>query len=99
MKFCRQCGQALAILDRSILALCPACTLESQKKKAVVVGNTDSSADIVAYATISVRDGKIVIESKEGWLLWSGSDKTGHSLQQILDRASRILKIRTRKTR
>jgi len=57
---------------------------------------SEQSADIFS-ATLSYVDGKIMLKSKEGWILWSGSAAQEHSLQTIIDRAAPILKIRSKR--
>lgn len=57
---------------------------------------SEQSPDIFS-ATFSYVDGKIMLKSEEGWILWSGSADQEHSLQTIIDRAAPILKIRSKR--
>jgi len=97
MKFCIQCGKTVAIFSNSDRELCPDC----DKRKAVnedrPAAAKNDSADLLA-ATLSIKDGKIFLESREGMLLWSGTGGQPHTLKTILDRASRILAIRQRRS-
>ncbi len=98
MKFCRQCGRTLAILQDSSSNYCTSCTAVGRNQTEPSPPTTPADSDIPA-AHLSVKNGKIVLESKEGWLLWSGSDTSSHSLQAILERAAAILKIRKRRVK
>lgn len=57
---------------------------------------TETSPDIFS-ATLTYVDGKLMLKSKEGWILWSGSAEQEYSLQAIIDRAAPILKIRSKR--
>lgn len=98
MKFCRQCGRTLAILQDSSSHYCKSCTVAGRDNAQPSSPPAKADDDILA-AHLSLKNGKIVLESKEGWLLWSGSDTASHSLQAILDRAAPILKIRKRRVK
>lgn len=96
MKFCRQCGKTVAIFNDSDLELCSGCTPEKS-------GKSDRSAlekkcfEDLLTATVRISDGKILLESEGGVLLWSGAGDRSHPLESILDRGSRILAIRRKK--
>ena len=98
MKFCRQCGRTLAILQESSNDYCKSCTATGLDNMQTSPPTVKEDDDILA-AHLSVKNGKIVLESKEGWLLWSGSDTASHSLQAIFERAAPILKIRRRRVK
>jgi len=96
MKFCRQCGKTVAIFNNSDRELCLDCDARKAVKEDRPAAEKKDSADLLA-ASLSIKDGKIVLESREGMLLWSGSGGQPHTLKTILDRASRILTIRQRR--
>jgi hypothetical protein len=98
MKFCRQCGRTLAILQDSSSHYCKSCTAAGLDNLQQSSPPAKADDDILA-AQLSIKNGKIVLESKEGWLLWSGSDTASYSLQAIIDRAAPILKIRKRRVK
>lgn len=58
--------------------------------------NTKAGDPALDAATLSVKNGRIILESPEGWLLWSGNPADNHSLETILTSATKILKIRKR---
>jgi len=95
MKFCSKCGSTLSILNDHSGDLCQRCAPPSPSKQ-VDSRVIDHDFEAIGSATLSVKDGKIMLESKEGWLLWSGAAPQAHTLKTILDRANLILKIRKR---
>jgi hypothetical protein len=95
MKFCQQCGQTLSILAHSSSDYCTECTAAPEKSPAENI-QVDQPPDIYS-AFFTCTDGKIVLKSKEGWILWSGSAENEHCLQTIIDRADAILKIRSKR--
>ena len=95
MKFCQQCGQTLSILTNSSNEYCEKCT-PAPVESPPVDDKTEQPPDIYS-ATFSCVDGKIMLKSKEGWILWSGNADHEHSLQNIIDRAVPILKIRSKR--
>lgn len=98
MKFCRHCGQTLPILEKLKEEYCSQCSLllaEQQSSEDTKVKKEENPE--IFSATLTCRDGKIVLTPKEGWLLWSGEEDKTHSLQQIYDRSLSILKIRQKR--
>jgi hypothetical protein len=96
MRFCRQCGRTLAILNDSKAEYCNDCIADTAAGAPRAAQETPRHLELLS-ATLSVKDGKIVLESQEGWLLWSGQDDKPHSFKLIVDQAAHILKIRKRK--
>jgi hypothetical protein len=95
MKFCQKCGQTLSILTNSNEKYCKQCKPSAVKAKPVKT-KSEPTPDIFS-ASISCKDGKITLTSKEGWILWSGPIDQEHTLQNIIDRAGPILKIRSKR--
>jgi len=98
MKFCRQCGQTLPLLENLKEEYCSQCTIARAEQLSTedTTVKKEENPDIFS-TTLSCKDGKIMLTSKEGWLLWSGAKDEQHSLQQILDRSTSILKIRQKR--
>lgn len=95
MRFCSGCGKTISILNNSDAEFCPDCVPENKLKTTVPKQKAENGSDLDS-TTFSIKDGKLVLESDEGWLLWSGDLRQQHSFETIKDRASRILKIRRR---
>lgn len=93
MKFCQRCGQTLSVLEEPDQQLCEPCFSAPEPITPV----QEEDADDINTAVLSQVDGKIVLKSKKGWLLWSGNAEEQHSLQQILKRAAHILKVRSKR--
>ncbi len=96
MKFCRQCGKTVAIFDDSGSELCPVCAAEKTAAKDRFEAEMIGPANLLD-ATVCIKDDTIILESREGLLLWSGGGDRRHSLKTMLDRASKILAIRKKK--
>lgn len=95
MKFCTECGRTLSILNEHNGDICSKCAPKVSIKQTKSPDNQDILKNI-GTAVLSIKKGKIVLESEEGWLLWSGETIQNYTLQTILDKANRILKIRKR---
>ncbi len=100
MRFCKDCGTALNLFGNREKELCSACI--QHKKEAEVVHipvKTEITKDIgiLSDTKISCENGKIILRSKEGWELWSGSVNSSTELQTIIKRAKRIYEIRLRR--
>ncbi|MEE4243296.1 MAG: hypothetical protein V2I36_17675 [Desulfopila sp.] len=95
MKFCRNCGRTIALLQDSSTEYCEKCASAAQDNTLSSSQAVEADRNILS-AFLSVKNGKIVLESEEGWLLWSGSDSVPHSLPAILERATHIFNIRKR---
>jgi len=94
MRFCSGCGKTISILNDSDAELCKTCrpgnstVLPTQQ-------NSGVCSDLLS-TTIRVEDGKILLESREGWLLWSGDCTAKHTFESMTSRAGRILTIRNK---
>ena len=105
MQFCKDCGTVLNLFGKNERELCSACI--QHKKKAdpppapvETRGTTAAlkeSSELLADAVLSYENNKIVLRSKEGWNLWSGTPGAQSDLKTILARAGRIYEIRLRR--
>ena len=98
MKFCRRCGKSLPLFANRQEEDCPQCTQATASHQSLedTTANTRENSEIFS-ATLSCRDGRIMLTSKEGWLLWSGAEHETHTLQHMLDRSAAILAIRQKR--
>jgi len=94
MRFCTTCGKTISILNDSGADLCQSCKTPAPKSSP----HNEPPPNTVDLSStkLSVKNGKLILESEEGWLLWSGDKLQQHSMGTITERASRILKIRKR---
>ncbi len=90
MKFCIKCGKTVSVLNDSASDLCTNCS-DKKTEKAGDSKNSDLNS-----ATFSTENGKLILKSKEGWLLWSGAANEIHSFHKITEKAERILNIRNK---
>ena len=105
MQFCKDCGTVLNLFGNNERELCSPCI--QHKKKAepspAPVSNMGKAAtemerfELLADAVLSYENNKIVLRSKEGWDLWSGTPGVKTDLKSILARAGRIYEIRLRR--
>jgi len=100
MRFCKDCGTVLNLFGNREKELCSACI--QHKKEAEVVhipvkAEKTDNTDILSDTKLSCENGKIILRSKEGWELWSGSINSSTELQTIIKRAKRIYEIRLRR--
>jgi len=105
MRFCKDCGTVLNLFGNNERELCSSC-VQHQKKLAPAsppetIPPASSlniqSLDLLGDALFSYENNKIVLRSKEGWELWSGTPDTGTDLNTIVARARRIYEIRLRR--
>jgi hypothetical protein len=98
MIFCKVCGEALNLFETRDEEVCYTCLRKGiqQEPPAPVVRET-GNADFLAEVLLGHEDGKLVVRSPEGWILWSAPDSETHSLGAILARAGRIHEIRKKR--
>ncbi len=97
MQFCKQCGTPIAILHDKDAIFCTTCapagkTTRPQKNE----NNVFADLAFLSDCTLSVENNKVLLTSKEGWLLWSGNSSSTHNLQILLKKAAKIYGIRKR---
>ncbi|PHR27433.1 MAG: hypothetical protein COA36_09405 [Desulfotalea sp.] len=100
MRFCKDCGTVLNLFGNMEKELCSACI--QHKKKAEVIHvpikkEIPTDPNILDDTTISFKNGKIILRSKEGWELWSCKQNDITALKTILNKAKRIYEIRLRR--
>ena len=103
MKFCTSCGSALEFFEFLDGELCSNCLKNKESGK-----QADPSPPLSAPSpqenftdmedvVLAFEDGKLVLKSSEGWVLWSGPASERHKMKTILKRARQILKIRKKR--
>ena len=97
MQFCKQCGIPISVLQDTTLDLCITCASEVKQNTLGERKDITGNSNILPNATIEVKDDKILLQSKEGWLLWSGDIASSHKLETLLQKAAKIYRIRKRK--
>ncbi len=101
MKFCTSCNSPLEFFEFLDGDLCAHCLAKKKEKPEGSPSETSDRApesNGLGKAAIGVEKESIVIRSREGWILWSGSAADTHQLQTILKKARRIQDIRTKRT-
>lgn len=83
MRFCSTCGKTIAILNDTDDQFCQNCSPAKKPEKAQPTSNP-ATLDEFGDTIISVRGNRLILESPEGWLLWSGSIESNHNLHEIL---------------
>jgi hypothetical protein len=98
MIFCKECGGALNLFQIHDEEVCYTCLRKGikQEQKAAPARVAEED-DPLLTAAVSHEDGKIVLRSPEGWILWSCPDSEAHSLTSIISRARRIHQIRSKR--
>lgn len=105
MQFCKDCGTVLNLFGNNERELCSSCIQHKKKTDSLPApvktpGPAPLKAEnfeLLADALLSYENNKIVLRSKEGWDLWSGTPGAQTELKTILDRAKRIYEIRLRR--
>jgi hypothetical protein len=105
MQFCKDCGTVLNLFGNNERELCSSCVQHIKKAEpppaplgtSGPAASTADSFELLADAVLSYENNKIVLRSKEGWELWSGTSETQVDLKTILTRAKRIYEIRLRR--
>ncbi|MCP4340977.1 MAG: hypothetical protein GY799_19345 [Desulfobulbaceae bacterium] len=105
MQFCKDCGTVLNLFGNNERELCSSCIQHKKKAEpspapAPTTGKSATKAEsfeLLADAVLSYENNKIVLRSKEGWDLWSGTPGVQIDLKTILARAGRIYEIRLRR--
>lgn len=105
MQFCAECGAILNLFEFATRELCTDCFQKQAPAKTetpppppapVIPAGVCNCTKLPENVNLLLSDGKIVIRSEEGWILWSGSIDQPHQLQMALKRAGKIYAIRSR---
>lgn len=97
MKFCKDCGGVLNLFGDNSSELCSSCVQRNTKPLATVPEPVPDSKDLLGEAVLAYENGKILLRSKEGWLLWSASGETQTELAAVLKAARLIYEIRQKR--
>lgn len=106
MQFCNDCGAVLNLLEFPDEEICYSCRKKKEPEKPAVISQPQQPAqpppfDITSLrdAVLSHEDNQLVLRSPEGWLLWSCPDSSSSTMDKIVNRAERILKIRQKRVK
>ncbi len=97
MEFCKECGGALILFENNNSGLCSSCNLHYKKGVSKASESARGNADLPGDAVFTYEDGKILLRSKEGWLLWSASAEKQTELNTVLKSAKLIYEIRKKR--
>jgi hypothetical protein len=97
MKFCKTCGNALNLFETHDEEVCYACLKKGLKEEKPPHVQETGNGALLSNALFSHEEGKLVLRSPEGWILWSAPDSETHSLGSIQIRAKRIHEIRRKR--
>lgn len=97
MIFCKECGGALNLFETHNEEVCYACLRKGIKEEQKPLPVVASDVDPLLAAILSHEEGKMILRSPEGWVLWSAPDGEYHSLNSIINRARRIHQIRSKR--
>ena len=97
MKFCKDCGGVLNLFGNNTSELCSSCIQHSKQQAAKTSEPATDSHELLAETVLTYKNGKILLHSKEGWLLWSASGETETELKTMLKTAKLIYKIRKKR--
>ncbi len=99
MEFCKDCGGVLNLFGKNSSGLCSSCIQHAKSLAPAPEPEPPASqeTDILLEAVIACHNGKITIQSKEGWQLWSGPADKETSMAEIIKSARLIYKIRSRR--
>lgn len=105
MQFCTRCGSVLNLFEFPDEEICYSCRKVEEKQTAdpepqQKTENSDiSSYDSLNEATFQLENNQLVLRSPEGWTLWSGPVQTAVKFESIVQRANKIMKIRSKRNR
>jgi hypothetical protein len=97
MIFCKVCGGALNLFETHNEEVCYSCLKKGIKQEKPPPLREKEDEDPLANASLEHEEGKFVLRSAEGWVLWSAPDTEVYRLDAILARARRICEIRNKR--
>ena len=102
MQFCTDCGGVLNLFGNNTSELCSSCIqqkkrIEPTSPQPTQKTNKPLAKPEIADAILTVKDGKIVLRSKEGWQLWAAPVESENTLESMLKSADLIYKIRSKR--
>jgi hypothetical protein len=99
MQFCKDCGGVLNLFGNNSTGLCSSCIQHKKEPVLTPAKATPDFYDLLSEAIITVEKGKIILQSKEGWQLWSATSESKTTLQSILKSAELIYNIRNKRNK
>lgn len=97
MQFCKDCGGVLNLFGKNSSGLCSSCIQHKKAPEIIPQETPEDISGILTESIITVKDGKIILRSKEGWQLWSAPAESQTQLQSILKSATLIYNIRIKR--
>ena len=97
MQFCKDCGGVLNLFGNNSSELCSSCIQHKKTQDPPPPALCQRNDDILAESTLIVKDGKIILRSKEGWQLWSTPVENETKLESMLKSARLIYGIRQKR--
>jgi len=97
MIFCKVCGGALNLFETHNEEVCYSCLKKGIKEQEPAPVRKKKADDPLVEALLGHEEGKLVLRSAEGWILWSAPDNEKYKLDAILARARRICEIRNKR--
>jgi hypothetical protein len=98
MEFCKDCGGVLNLFGKNNSGLCSSCIQHAKPTEAVQTPTIPANGtDLLLDSTISYENEKIILRSKEGWELWSGSANKKTAMTDVLKAARLIYTIRKKR--
>ncbi len=97
MIFCKICGGALNLFETKDEEVCYSCLKKGIEQEKPVPTREKEKEDPLSEALLGYEEGKLVLRSVEGWVLWSAPDTEAYKIEDILSRARRICEIRNKR--
>ncbi|AGF79867.1 hypothetical protein UWK_03350 [Desulfocapsa sulfexigens DSM 10523] len=95
MQFCKDCGGVLNLFGNNTSELCSSCIQHKKKPETAPPTLQQDNDDLLAECILTVKNGKIILSSKEGWQLWSAPLDSQTNLGSMLKSAKLIYGIRS----
>ncbi len=97
MKFCKDCGGVLNLFENNTSELCSSCVQHKKQPLSKVHKPITDNNDLLGETVFTYENGKIILRSKEGWLLWSASGEAETEMKTVLKTARFIYEVRKKR--
>ncbi len=97
MQFCKDCGGVLNLFGNDSSELCSSCIQHKKTPDPASPPPCQNTDDILAESILIVKNGKIILRSKEGWQLWSAPVESETKIESMLKSARLIYGIRRKR--
>ncbi len=102
MQFCNDCGGVLNLFGNNTSKLCSSCIQEKKRieppsPQPIQEPKKPLTKFDLADAILTIKDGKIILRSKEGWQLWAAPGESETTLESMLKSAELIYGIRNKR--